>query len=65
MLGGDDHFTAAGNVNTPLLIRSDSGDNRFQLAGSPAVVIGGNGDDHITGGAGRNVLIGGGGSNTI
>jgi len=65
LLGGDDHFTTAGNVNTPLLVRSDSGDNRFHLAGGPAVVVGGVGNDDIKGGAGRNVLIGGGGSNTI
>lgn len=44
-LGGDDHLTTAGNVNIPLLVRAGSGDNQIQLAGGPAVVVGGVGDD--------------------
>jgi uncharacterized delta-60 repeat protein len=62
---GNDHFTAAGNVNITTLIDGGNGNDTLNGGAGPSIILGGQGDDNLLGGSGRDILIGGDGADHV
>jgi len=56
---GDDHFTIARSILTPLVVDGGEGNDQLHGAGGPSILIGGLGSDRLLGGPGENILIAG------
>ena len=65
--GGDDTFSATGNLAALILITIDGGPGNDTLLGSNGadLLLGGEGDDVLTGGPGTDNLDGGPGNNIV